>query len=61
MLFQDNNEQHFVPSAHMWQTDLVTCSNVLLIAVDMNALSDVRRLLLQGHKHITGLIVEACA
>lgn len=42
-------------------TDLVTCANVLLIAVNVNTLSDVRRLLLQGHKNIAGLIVKACA
>lgn len=42
-------------------TDLVPCSYVLLIAVNVNTLSDVRRLLLQGHKNIAGLVVKTCA
>lgn len=41
-------------------TDLVPCSNVLLIAVNVNSLSNVRRLLLQGNKNIAGLIVKTC-
>lgn len=45
----------------MSTTHLIPCSNVLLVAVNVNTLSDVRRLLLQCHKDIAGLIVKACA
>lgn len=41
-------------------TDLVPCSNILFIAINMNTLSNVRRLLLQGHKNIAGLVVKTC-
>lgn len=41
-------------------TDLIPSSNVLFVAINVNTLSDVRRLLLQGHKNIAGLIVKAC-
>lgn len=51
-----NKRLHMLPST----TDLVPCSNVLLIAVDVNTLSDIRRLLLQGHQNIAGLIVKTC-
>lgn len=39
-------------------TDLVPCSNILFIAINMNTLSNIRRLLLQGHKNIAGLVVK---
>lgn len=39
-------------------TDLVSCANVLLVAVQVNSLGNVRRLLLQSHQHIAGLIIE---
>lgn len=39
-------------------TDLVPCSNVLFVAINMNTLSNIRRLLLQGHKNIAGLVVK---
>lgn len=42
-------------------TDLVPSPNVLLIAVNVDTLSNVRGLLLQGHQDIAGLIIESCA
>lgn len=44
----------------MRRTDLVPSSNVLLVAIDMDALSDVWRLLLQGHEHVAGFVIETC-
>lgn len=41
------------------KTNLISSSNVLLIAINVNTLSDVRRLLLQGHKNIAGLVVKS--
>lgn len=37
---------------------LVSSTNVLLVAVQVDALGDIRGLLLQSHKDIAGLIVE---
>lgn len=42
-------------------TDLIPCSNILLVTVNVNTLGNVRRLLLQRHKNIAGLVVKACA
>lgn len=39
-------------------TDLVPGSNILFIAINMNTLSNIGRLLLQGHKNIAGLVVK---
>lgn len=38
---------------------LVAGPDVLLAAVQVDALSDVRGLLLQGHQHVARLVVEA--
>lgn len=40
--------------------NLVTSSHVLLFSIQVNALSNVMRLLLQSHQHIAGLVVKAC-
>lgn len=40
--------------------DLVTSSHVFLFSIQMDALSNVMRLLLQSHQHIAGFIVKAC-
>ena len=40
-------------------TNLVPSTNVFLIAVNVNTLSNVWRLLLQCYKYIAGLVVEA--
>lgn len=37
---------------------LVSSSNVLFVTVDMDTLCDIRRLLLQRHQHIAGLVVK---
>lgn len=39
--------------------DLVSSSDFALHAIDMNSLSDVRWLLLQGYQHVTGLIIKS--
>lgn len=41
-------------------SNLVSSSHILLFAVQVNTLSDVRGLLLQSHQDIAGLIVKAC-
>lgn len=40
--------------------DLVSRSDVHFLAIDMNSLCDIRGLLLQGHQHITRLIIKTC-
>lgn len=40
-------------------TDLVAGSHVFLFSIQVDALSDVRGLLLQGHQHITGLVIKS--
>lgn len=39
-------------------TNLIPSSDVLLIAINVNTLSNVRRLLLQRHKNIARLVVK---
>lgn len=38
--------------------DLISGSDVILHTIDVNSLSDIRRLLLEGHQHVTGLIIK---
>lgn len=45
-------------SSHGTGTHLVPGANVLLAAVQVDALGDVGRLLLQGHQHIARLVVK---
>lgn len=47
-------------SVLLQQSHLVSRSNVLLLSVNMDPLSNVRTLLLQSHQHVTRLIVETC-
>lgn len=42
------------------QSYLISSSNVLLLSVNMDPLSNVRTLLLQSHQHVTRLVVETC-
>lgn len=39
---------------------LVSGSNVLLLSVNVDPLSNVRALLLQSHQHVTRLVVKTC-
>lgn len=39
--------------------DLITGSDILLFAIQMNALGNVRGLLLQSHQHIASLVIKA--
>lgn len=41
------------------EENLVSSSDVVLQAVDMNSLCDVRRLLLQCHQDVAGFVIEA--
>lgn len=41
------------------EENLVSSSDVILQAVDMDSLCDVRRLLLQGHQYVAGFVIEA--
>lgn len=46
-------------ASHGTGTHLVPGADVLLTAVQVDALGDVGRLLLQGHQHIACLVVKA--
>lgn len=39
--------------------DLITGSDILLFAIQVNALGNVRGLLLQSHQHIASLVIKA--
>ena len=47
------------PAAAEPGTHLVARADVFLVAVDVNTLGNVRRLLLQSHQDIAGLVVKA--
>lgn len=45
---------------HKMNPNLITGSHVLLFSIQVNALSDVRGLLLQSHQDVAGLVVKTC-
>lgn len=54
-LFKSEFEGRYLLS---FPADLVSGSDVILHTIDVNSLSDIRRLLLEGHQHVTGLIIK---
>lgn len=43
----------------VFEENLVSCSYVVLQAVDVNTLCDVGGLLLEAHQDVTGFVIEA--